>query len=95
VLTLNNATDSPRRVVLSMRLASKENAPLVLAGDALAAEVRGGPNPIAFERPVTLAPGANPVEIRLGKVETKSAASNAAPREFLVLDVGIKDRVVR
>jgi hypothetical protein len=64
VLTLNNATETPRKVKVSMLLGCKGKAPLLLAGGSIQTRVDAGSEPARFERQLTLAPGTNRVEIR-------------------------------
>jgi hypothetical protein len=91
VLTLNNHAEVPRKITIAMLLQGKGDAPLVLAGDSLSAEVNPGVQPVRFERELTLSPGLHRIAI-----STEGSAFNAPARDsralhFRVIDFSIRD----
>jgi hypothetical protein len=62
VITLNNNTNAPRKVRISMLLRNRGVAPVVVSGGPMHAEVSTGNAPVPFERVIRLRPGAHPLE---------------------------------
>jgi hypothetical protein len=94
VLTLNNATDAPRQVRISMLLQNRRETPLVLSGGPMHAVVPTGPGspPVRFEHELTLSPGAHPVVIHAADLPSAPASTDAPSLSFRVIDFNIQDR---
>jgi hypothetical protein len=92
VLTLNNFTDTPRKVKISMLLQGKGDAPLVFDSELFHAEAVPGLTPVRFEREVMVPPGAHPVT-----VSTEASPYAAPPRNprllyFRIINLTISDK---
>ena len=92
VLYLNNVTDTPRKVNISMLLQGKGDAPLVLAGGPVHTEVSTGLAPIRFERELTLAPGSHPVDLYTEASPVAAPPQNPRTLYFRIINFHIRDK---
>jgi hypothetical protein len=61
-VTIHNATDRPRKVVVSMTLQNRGGGPIVVSGPTGNEEIRHAEGKVPFVREVVLAPGENRIE---------------------------------
>jgi hypothetical protein len=91
MMSLNNATDASRKVKISMLLCNKGDAPLIIEGDSLSAQVLASCKPVRFERELTLAPGANQVEIHSEGSPMIKRSGSRRPLYWYLADLQIQD----
>lgn len=92
-MVLLNATESPRRVKVTMTLQARGETPVRLAGGPLATEVRVDTLPLRFKREITLPPGVMPLVFSAGAEPGPAPASLGSPptNDFRVLDFQVVD----
>jgi hypothetical protein len=91
VLYLNNATDTPRKVQVSMLLRGRKDASIAISGGVLQAEVAAGPDHVRFARELTLAPGSHPVDLQIEAPAVTSPPQTPRPLHFSIIDFTIHD----
>lgn len=90
VITLNNATDAPREVRISMLLRNRGEAPVVVSGGPIHAEVTTRNAAVPFEREITLSPGAHPLEFF-----TEAPPVDASPEDNRELYICVSNFKIR
>jgi hypothetical protein len=92
LLTFYNPTGTPRKVRISMVLASQRDCPLVFHGASFHTEFNAGPKPLPFAHALTIAPGSDLVTVSTASPPFEAPPRNPRVAGFRIINFMIEDQ---